>query len=145
MLDRHVSLRAGAAVLALSLLGLGGLVAFLMSGENAPPAQNSRAVPSGTATEAGLPEFVGDQACSGCHPAISDAHHRSRHAATLHPMVAGHLPAPFPDHPRFTDETTGLRYALERRRDRYLFEALAPGGTLAEPVGFAFGSGKTGI
>jgi hypothetical protein len=142
MLDRQVSLRTAAAVLVVGLLVLGGVIAFLLGGEGGPPAPGG--APSGPAgTAPNVTQFVGDQACAGCHPAVFAAHHGSRHAATLHPMLAGHLPAPFPDQFRFRDRTTGLQYALERRGGRYLFEV--PSSGEAEPAEFAFGSGKTGI
>jgi hypothetical protein len=142
MLDRQVSLRTAAAALVVSLLVLGGLIAFLLGGEGGPPAHGlAPAAPAGTAPD--MSGFVGDQACAACHPAIFAAHHRSRHAATLHPMLADHLPVRFPDHARFLDPATGLQYALERRGGRYLFEVLNAGE--AAPVEFAFGSGKTGI
>jgi cytochrome c554/c'-like protein len=144
MLDRQLSLRTGAAVLVVSLLVLAGVVAFLLGGDTGPPTQGSPLpTPAGTVPDAAMADYAGDQVCAACHPAIFATHHRSRHTATLHPMLAGHLPVPFPDHARFTDRATGLQYALERRGDRYLFQVLNAGE--AAPVEFAFGSGKTGI
>jgi hypothetical protein len=144
MLDRQLSLRIAAAALVGSFLVLAGAVAFLLGGETSPPTEGSRPLaPAGTVPDDAMTDYVGDQACVACHPAIFAAHQRSRHMGTLHPMLAGHLPVPFPDEARFTDRATGFEYALERRGNRYLFQVLNAGE--AAPVEFAFGSGKTGI
>ena len=65
MLDRQVSLRTGVAVLVLSLLGLAGLVAFLLGGETGPPAPpKPMPAPPGTAPDAERADFLGDAACA---------------------------------------------------------------------------------
>jgi hypothetical protein len=145
MLDRQLSPRAGVALVVVTLLGLAGLVAFLLGGEGGPPHGPSPASRSVTAPEAALADFVGDQACEPCHPSIYRAHHHSRHAVTLHPMRPGHLPVPIPDHARFNDPATGLAYRLDRRGEQYVFSVLTPGEPLSQPVEFLFGSGKTGV
>ena len=124
MLDRQLSPRTGIALLLLSLLGLSGLVAYLLDGEgSAPLRETAPLAPRGTVPDAELASFVGDQACAYCHPAIFQPHQHSRHAATLHPMRPGSLPVAFPDRARFADGATGLQYTLERRKDRHLFQA----------------------
>jgi hypothetical protein len=146
MLDRQLSPRAVIALLLLSLVGLAGLVAFLLGGEGGPPPDKVAPLSSsGTATDAELADFVGDQVCASCHPAIARAHRRSRHAITLHRMLPGHLPRSLPDYDRFADPATDLQYALERRHDRYFFRVVTPAGSRSQAAEFAFGSGKTGI
>src|SRR5205085_2024471 len=143
MLDRQLSLRAGIVVLVVALLGLAALAALLLGGDSTPPTQEALA--PGTVIPASAVDYVGDAVCASCHPAAFRAHRRSRHATTLHAMHAGHLPAPFPDHARFSDAATGTQYEWVRRRDRYYFRFLGPAGPQEELVQFAFGSGKTGI
>src|SRR5262249_31587783 len=145
MLDRQLSPRAGVVLLVAALLGLAGLVAFLLGGESSPPHESLPTALSFTAPEATLANYLGDQACEPCHPSVYRTHRHSRHAVTLNPMRPGRLPVPFPDQARFEDPATGVQYALDRRGDRYLFSVLAPGEPRSQPVEFAFGSGKTGV
>jgi hypothetical protein len=145
MLDRSLSPRAGLTLLILSLLGLAGLAAFLLSDSSAPPEEIPAFQRPRVVADADLPRFAGNQACATCHPDTFRAHHHSRHAATLHPMAPGQLPVPFPDRAQLIDGDTGLRYQVERRQNRYYFQVLAPDGPRSEPIEFAFGSGKTGL
>src|SRR5438270_3479094 len=103
MLDRSLSPRAGLTLLVLSLLGLAGLAAFLLSDSGAPPEEIPAFQRPRVVADADVPGFAGDQACAACHADILRAHHRSRHAATLHAMVPGQLPVPFPNRARLID------------------------------------------
>ncbi len=148
MLDRPLSFRTGVALLILVLVGLSGLIAYLLRDEvAAPPAKSPLplAAPAGTRPDAEMADFVGDAACLPCHPTIARLHRNSRHAATLHALGSGPLPLRLPARDRFTDGSTGLCYALERRDGRCQFQVQAPEGPRAATVDYAFGSGKTGV
>lgn len=145
MLDRPLSARAGLALLVVSLVGLGGLVSFLLGEGSPPPGAKAMPPPRGTVSDTEAGEYVGDRACALCHPAVFALHQHSRHALTLHAMLPGQLPCPMPEHLRFSDGATGIEYAVERQHDRYSFQVLGPGEPQAQPIAYAFGSGKAGI
>jgi hypothetical protein len=145
MFERQLSPRTAIALALVALLGLGGLAAFLLSDDTAPPPHSPAGPPSVTAPDATLANYLGDAACAPCHPGIFRTHHHSRHAVTLHAMRPGELPIPFPEHARFADPATGLQYAFDRRGPQYVFSLLQPDGPRSQRAEFAFGSGKTGV
>jgi hypothetical protein len=145
MLDRSLSPRAGLVLLLASLLGLAGLAAYFLSDTGAPPEEIPAFQRPRVVADADVARYAGDQACSACHPGIFREHRHSRHAATLHAMLPGMLPMPFPDRARLIDGDTGLRYQVERQPSRYVFQVQAPDGPRAAAMEYAFGSGKTGL
>jgi hypothetical protein len=146
MLDRPLSFRAGILLLVVSLVGLCGLIAYLLGDEGGAPAgKPAPQTPAGTRPDAELAAFVGDAACVPCHPDVAAAHRRSRHATTLHGLGAGPLPCSLPARDHFTDRSTGLQYALVQAAGRCEFRVEAAEGPRAAVAEYAFGSGKTGV
>jgi Tfp pilus assembly protein PilF len=95
-------------------------------------------------------QYVGDQACAGCHPGRSASYHQhpmGRSLATLSGTQAGEHLA---ESGRAAFEAQGLRYTIERRGDRLFHKEIVagPGGEAMASVEaeaqFILGSGTRG-
>jgi len=89
--------------------------------------------------------FVGSAGCALCHPAISHAQYRSRHARTFFPVSdLGDLALPAPS---FSDpDQPKVTHTLRRMDDgRLQQETQVEGQVLRAVVEYAFGSGDRGL
>ncbi len=96
-------------------------------------------------------EYVGDEACAGCHREIADAYRSHSMGRSLAPVKGTEEGPPIGAAAGLPFESQGLWYTVERREGRVFHKATrraADGGVLAETeaeVRFALGSGTHGI
>jgi hypothetical protein len=101
------------------------------------PFQRIRTSPDDVAAQ-----FVGDQACVGCHPSQFKDHRGSNHARTLGPMSREFLAAGFPKSGGFVDAETGVRYMMEEKYGQFWMSARDRAGEQSRKVDLVLGSGK---
>lgn len=84
--------------------------------------------------------YVGDAACGGCHHDISQIHHNSNHALTLHAMEIGSVGKATPP----VGHITGLPFMLKTVKNGYYIDTYPPSGAV-QKMDYAFGTGKHGV
>ncbi len=118
------------------LIALGGATALLLlfsACAQRPPGHPSSGLPAQLANQ-----FVGNDACSSCHPSEFQQHHASRHALALRPMDRSSLGHQAPA----TGPIGVSGFELTALGDGYGFGRVdGP----PHPLHFVFGSGKSGF
>lgn len=133
--------RAVVACVAFILL-LGALGWWLLRQEEAPVATARRYPRSRAVAQSELRNYVGNESCARCHPAVMKQHLASRHAITLRRVNHQALVLPAGS---FVDGVTDARYSLHSANDGYELAVTTRSGTERRRLDCAFGSGSTGL
>jgi hypothetical protein len=141
---RHLLSQPASIVLLFAVIAILSAARVLLSERNGtpppePPGSQERAR---TVPDAVAAQYVGDQACAGCHPSQFHDHAATNHARTLRPMDRKQLPKQFPRVARYQDPDTGIRYEMGEAYGQFRLATLSPFGVQSREIDLAIGSGK---
>lgn len=106
----------------------------------ATPAPPVVAAPSPQLAQLPPSEYVGNQACTPCHPNIARAHADSNHAKTLRVASKEALGSQYPK----PGEASGFEYRITEDKDGLLL-SMKEDGKSKIPLVYAFGAGKNAL